>query len=77
MTACGCVRTMCNAMQTPLDSNHVQRARANEKERESKSEKIMSVEKMANGRSMYVWIVLYAVPVPIFLFVVIASFACK
>jgi hypothetical protein len=38
----------------------------------------MSVEKeMANGRSMDGWIVLYAVPVPMFLFVVIASYCLQ
>jgi hypothetical protein len=64
---------MCNAMQTPLGSNRVRRASEQERER-----KIMSVEKeMANGRSMDGWIVLYAVPVPMFLFVVIASYCLQ
>ena len=31
MTACGCVRTMCNAMQTPLGSNRVHGEREREK----------------------------------------------
>jgi len=34
---------------------------------------MLLVKKMANGRSMYVWIGMYAVPVPMFLFVVITA----
>lgn len=35
-------------------------------------------KRMANGRSMYVWIGMYVVPVPMFLFVLItASVACE
>jgi hypothetical protein len=66
-TACGCVRRMC-MLCTRRSAQIARRASKRERER-------MSVEKMANGRSMYVWIVMYAVPVPMFLFVVIASIA--
>ena len=79
---------MFNAMQTPLDSNRVRRA-SKDVEEEEESEKVSEKkrsrqprdsereEKMANGRSMSVWNRLYAVAVPMFLFVVIASSACE